>query len=73
MTNAVRESLRANPEVQQIVSDAIYDKDRLGDPESVLQQVLSEPLWSRVVIPADGATATPQNVRFFSAPTGERD
>lgn len=71
MTNASRESLRADPRVQAMVNDAIFNQDRLGDPESVLQQVLSEPLWSRVVIPADGATATPQRVRFFAAPTGD--
>lgn len=71
LTNAAREALRANPQVQAVVQEAMFNQDRLGDPESVLQQILAEPLWSRVVIAADGVAVTPQVVRFFTAPTGD--
>ena len=65
LTNAERQAVRQSGVADAFFGAVALKDDKFGDKVSDLNTLLDEPLWSRVEIDADGATASPTTIDFF--------
>ena len=65
LTNAEREAVRQSGVADAFFGAVALKDDKFNEKVSDLNTLLDEPLWSRVEIDADGATASPTTIDFF--------